>query len=106
MHYTSVLMMKEVNMQRSSTCRIIGINNKPIPMTDFIINIINKQAKEDKQGIEFSGINKNTIVNDYKESGNDYDSDCEDDNKSYKMSDDPTLDCNAEIPDDSDTVVK
>ena len=54
-------------MQRSSACRVIRINKKPIPMTDLIIDTINKQAKEDKQGIESGDINMRTKVNDYKE---------------------------------------
>ena len=66
-------------IQRSSACRVIGINEKPIPMTDLIIELINKKSKEEKQGIEYSNINKNTTVNDYKERGIDSDSDFEDD---------------------------
>ena len=66
-------------MQRSSACRVIGINKKPIPMTDLIIDLINKQTKEEKQGIEFSNINKNTTVNDYEEHGSDSDSDSDSD---------------------------
>ena len=54
-------------MQRSSACRVIGINKKPILMTNLITDLINKQTREEKQGIKFSGINKNTTVNDYKE---------------------------------------
>ena len=83
-----------VTMQKNSVCRVIGINKKPIPMTDLIIDIINKQAKEEQQEIEFSDINMRTTVNDYKECGNDSDSDSdsdfdfEDDDKSYKTSDD------------------
>ena len=34
-------------MQRCSACRVIGINKKPIPMADFIIDIINKEAPEE-----------------------------------------------------------
>ena len=30
-------------MQRSSVCRVIGINKKPIPMTDLILDLINMQ---------------------------------------------------------------
>ena len=62
-------------MQRKWACRVIGINKKPIPLADLIIDTINKQAKEEKQGIEFNNINKNTTVNIYKEHGNDFDSD-------------------------------
>ena len=32
-------------MQRCLACRVIGINKKPIPMTDLIIITINKQQK-------------------------------------------------------------
>ena len=48
-------------------------------MTDLIIDLINKQTKEEKQGIEFSNINKNTTVNDYEEHGSDSDSDSDSD---------------------------
>ena len=69
-------------------------------MTDLIINTIYKQAKEEKQGIEFNDINKNTTVNDYKERGNDSDSDSEDDGKSYKTSDGSTIDGDNNMLDD------
>ena len=89
-------------MHRSAACRVIVINKKPILMTDLIIHIISKQAKDKKPGIEFSDINKNTTVNDYKEHGNGSDSDFENDDKSYKTSADSTLDGNNKIPDDPD----
>ena len=69
-------------------------------MTNLIIDTINKQAKEKKQGIEFSNINKNTTANDYKERGNDSDSNFKDDDKSYETSDDSTIDGNNNLPDD------
>ena len=34
-------------MQRTSACRVIGINKKPIPMTDLVINTINSQASRE-----------------------------------------------------------
>ena len=91
-------------MQKNSACRVIGINKKPIPMTDLIIDTINKQAKEEKQGIQFSDINKNTTVTDYAERDND--SDFEDDDKSYKTSTDSTLDGNNKMSDDPDQLDK
>ena len=87
-------------IQRSSACRVIEINKKPIPMTNLIIEFINMQAKEGKQGLEFSNINKNTTVNEYEEHGSDSDSYIEDDNKCYETSDDLTLDDDHKIPDD------
>ena len=54
-------------MQRCSACRIIGINKKHIPMTDLIIDTINKQAKKESNGIEFADINLMTTLNDYEE---------------------------------------
>ena len=87
-------------MQRSFVCRVTGIIRKPIPMTDLIIDLINKQTKEEEQEIEFSDINKNTTVNDYEERGSDSDSDFEDDDKSYETSDDSTIDGNNDMPDD------
>ena len=88
MHYTLVLMMKEVDISyttllpyREAPPVEFRINKKPIPMTDLIIDFINKQAKKEKQGIEFSNINKNITVNYYKERGSDSDSDFKDDDK-------------------------
>ena len=69
-------------------------------MTDLMIDLINKQAKEEIQGIEFSSINKNTTVNDYKKHDSDSDSDFKDNDKSYETSDDSTLDSDQKIPDD------
>ena len=37
-------------MQRSSVCRSIGINKKSIPMSNLIIDFINKQTKEKNKG--------------------------------------------------------
>ena len=54
-------------MQRWSVGRVIGINKKPIPMSDNVIETINKQAKEEREGIEFSDINLKTTVEDYQE---------------------------------------
>ena len=61
-------------MQRCSLCRVIGINKKPIPMTDLIIGTINKQAVEELQRIKFVNIDMKTTVNGYEERGNDSDS--------------------------------
>ena len=76
------------------------INKKPIPMTDLMIDLINKQAREKQKGLEFTDINNNTTVNDYEEHGSDSDSDFEDDDKSYETSDDLTLDGDHELTDD------
>ena len=72
-------------MQRCFVCRVIGINKKPIPMDDNLIELINKQASEEVCGVEFGDINMETTVNDYKERGDDSDSDFEHDDKSMKQ---------------------
>ena len=71
-------------------------------MTELNIDTINKEAKEQKQRIKYGDINKNTIANDYKEGGSDYNSDFEDDDKSYKTSDDSTIDGNNHMSDNHD----
>jgi len=43
--------------------RVVGFNKKPIPMDDNVIATINKQAKEELQGIEFADINMKTLIN-------------------------------------------
>ena len=78
-------------MQRCSVARVVGYNKKPIPMDDNVIATINKQAKEEDEGIQFSNINLMTTVNDYQERGYDSDSDFEDDDKSYETSNDSTI---------------
>ena len=88
-------------MQRSYTCRVIGINKKPIPMTDLVIDLINMQAKKKQEGLKFIDINKNKTVNDYEEHGSDSDSDFEDDDKLYETNDNLTLDGDHKISDDS-----
>ena len=67
-------------------------------MTNLMIDLINKQAREAQEGLEFTNINNNKTVNDYEEHGSDSDSDFEDDDKSYETSDDFTLDVNHKIP--------
>ena len=57
-------------MQRSSVCRVVGVNKKPIPFTD---------------------INLKTTVNDFEEYDDNSQSDFEDYDKSYKTSDDSTV---------------
>ena len=79
-------------MQRNLACRVIGINKKPIPMTDLMIKVINSQARREPAGVEFTNIDSNTTLNDYEDRGSDSDSDFEDDDKSYETSDDSTLD--------------
>ena len=53
-------------MQRASACRVIGINKKPILMTDLVIKIINSQASREPAGVEFTDINCNTTLDDYE----------------------------------------
>ena len=52
---------------------------------------INKQAKEERVGLEFSDINLKTTVEAYQERGEDSDDDFEYDDKSYETSDDSTV---------------
>ena len=89
-------------MQRCSACRVVGINKKPIPMPDNVIDTINKQASEETDGIEFADINLKTTVNDYQERGYDSDSDFEDDDKSYETSDDSTVDDDNDLGNEPD----
>ena len=78
-------------MQRSSVWRFVGVNKKPIPFTDLVVGTINKQAKEESDGIECSDINLKTTLNDYEEFDENSQSDFEDDDKSYETSDDSTM---------------
>ena len=78
-------------MQRSSVCRIVWVNKKPIPFTDLVIDTINKQAKKESNGIEFADINLKTTLNDYEEFDENSQSDFEDDDKSCETSDDSTM---------------
>ena len=78
-------------MQRSSVFRVVGVNKKPIPFTDLVIDTINKQAKEESEGIELADINLKTTVNEYEECDDNSQSDFEDDDKSYETSNDSTL---------------
>ena len=55
-------------------------------MDNHVIATINKQTREELQGIEFADINLKTTVNDYEDRGYDSDSDFEDDDKSYETS--------------------
>ena len=89
-------------MQRCSVCRVIGIKKKPIPMDDNVIEIINKQASKGLCGVEFVNINMKTTVNDYKERGNESDSDFEYDDKSYETSDDSTVAGDGDLSDGPD----
>ena len=61
-------------MQRNLACRVIGVNKKPIPMTDLMIKVINSQASREPAGVEFTNINSNTTLDDYEARGNDSDS--------------------------------
>ena len=78
-------------MQRSSICRVIGVNKKPIPFNDLVIDTINKQVKEEPEGIEFADINLKTSLNDCEDFDENSQSDFEDDDKSYETSDDSTM---------------
>ena len=49
-------------MQRNSTCRVIGINNKPILIMDLMVDIINSQVKREPVGVEFTNIDSNTTL--------------------------------------------
>ena len=89
-------------MQRCSACRVIGINKKPIPMPENVIDTINKHASEETNRIEFADINLKTTVNNYKERGYDSDSDFEDDDKSYETSDDSTVNGDTDLGDEPD----
>ena len=87
-------------MQVSSACIVIGTNKKFISMTDLMIYFINKQAREEQEGLEFTDINNNTTVNDFEENGSDSDSNFEDNDKSYETSDDLILDRDHELTND------
>ena len=86
-------------MQENSTCRVIGSNKEPIPMTDLIINVINQQAAREKvpEGTEFGNIDEHTTVNDYED---DDDSEFVEDDKSYETSDDSTIDGDHDVDDE------
>jgi len=45
-------------MKRSSACKVVGFNTKPIPMNDHVITTMNKQAKEETNSIEFANISE------------------------------------------------
>ena len=77
-------------MQRCSVGRVIGINTKPIPMTDNVVDKINKQAKEELKGIEYADINLKARLDNYQGSY-DFDSDFKYNDKSYETSDDSTV---------------
>ena len=75
-------------MQRCSVCRVVGINKKPIPIIENVIDTINKQAGEETNGIKFADINLKTTGSDFEARGDDSESSFEDDDKSYETSDD------------------
>ena len=79
-------------MQRCSACRVIGINKKLIPITNHVIDTINKQTAEELQRIKSVNIDIRATINDYEERGNDSDSNFEYDDKLYETSDDSTVD--------------
>ena len=89
-------------LQRNLACRVIGVNKKPIPMTDLMIEVINSQESREPAGVEFTNIDSNTTLDDYEARGDDSGSDFEDDDKSYETSDDSTLDEDHELDDDLD----
>ena len=53
-------------IQRNSVHRVIGLNKRPIPMTQITINTINKQAGDEGQpdGLMFGDINNLTTITD------------------------------------------
>ena len=71
-------------------------------MANNVIETINKQAKEEIEGIEFADINLKTTVDNYQERGYESDSDFEDDDKLYKTNDDSTVNGDNDLDDDSD----
>ena len=87
-------------MQENSTCRVIGSNKKPIPMTDLIINVINQQAAREQvpEDTEFGDIDGSTTVRDYNEDGDD--SEFDEDDKSYETSDDSTIEGDHDVDDE------
>ena len=90
-------------MERYSVGRIIGINKKPIQMTDNVIDTINKQAKEEIKEIEYADIILETKLNDYQ--GNhdsDSDSRFDYDDKYYETSDDSTVKGDNDLDDNYD----
>ena len=89
-------------MQRNSAHRVIGINKKPIPMTDLMIKVINSQARREPVGVEFTNIGIDTTLNDYEDRGSDSESDFEDDDQSYETSDNSILDEDHELGNDPD----
>ena len=88
-------------MQRCSVGRVIGINKKPSPMTDNVVDTINKQAKEDLKGIEYADINLKTTIDDYQ-GGYDSDSDFEYNDKSDETSDNSTMKGDNDLDDNYD----
>ena len=82
--------------------RVIETNKKPIPMTDLMIDLINRQARREPAGVEFNNIDNNTTVNDYEVHGGDSNSDLDDDDKSYEISDNSTLNKDHELADNPD----
>ena len=80
-------------MQRNSDDRVIGVNNKPIPMTQLTLDTINRQGKEEDQpeGIIFGDINMETTVSDLDASPDEVNpqfNNVNADDKSYLTSDD------------------
>ena len=91
-------------IQRCSACQFIGINKKPIPMGDDLIELINKQASEELCGVESANINMETTVNDYEERGDESNSDFEYEDKSYETSDDSTVAGDGDLSNEPDQV--
>ena len=80
-------------MQRNSVHRVIGINKRPIPMTQITVDLINQQAKQEQQpdGIVFGDIDGVTTLNDFETVPSNSEDD-DDDDRSYLTSDDQSLD--------------
>ena len=93
-------------MERNSVYRVIGINKKPIPMTQVIIDLINNQAIAEGQpeGIMFGDINMHTTINDLDGSIVEHDPEVDNDgadDKSYETSDDSTMNDDHNLDDDN-----
>ena len=52
-------------MQRNSVSRVIGIDKRPIPMTQITVDLISQQAKQEEEpdGMIFSDIDGVTTLN-------------------------------------------
>ena len=85
--------------KKNSTCRVIGSNKKPIPMSNIIIDLINLRASKEEEtpeGTVCQNMDGHTTVDNY----NDDDSEPDEDDKSYETSDDSTIEGDHEAIDE------